>query len=106
MSTEELKPFDPVAHLNACFELPNRRVARGESLKFAEPLHLKERQELLDANLEANGGYEWLARSQTIQQTFGESEYHEFKMKVVKAIHRCKRALSDREIAEQQALYS
>jgi hypothetical protein len=101
MNSEALKPFDPVAHLNACFEKPSRRVAGGKSKVFAISNLCHSNADVLRANAEANGGYEELAVSQLIEELWADlpSSRHDFKLDILRTWNRIDQPLTAEEPA-------
>ena len=88
MFDEDTKPFDPVAHLNACFEKPSRRVASGRFVPWTSDLMCNRNADLVKAHLEDNGGYEQLARSQTLEEVWLDASNMKWKLEVVRTWRR------------------
>lgn len=68
--------FDPIKHLEACFELKPQRIGREGrfSLGFHTAIVLDKHQDTLQEATELTGGYEELAKSITLYSHKDESQ--------------------------------
>lgn len=68
--------FDPIEHLEACFQLKAQRIGRegSVSLGFHTAIVLDNHQDTLQEATKLNGGYEELAKSMTLYSHREESQ--------------------------------